>query len=340
MHSHGRKAKSIVAIVGAESLLGKEIREVIEASKLDVAVKLIGPTDAEEASILTRGRDEPLVMTSLQAADLSNARVVVLAGSLESNRKAYEHVKRTSSKTLVIDANGGLEDDPETRIRAPILEPPGYAPGGAIQAIAHPAAIALALFLIHLQKAAPIRRVVAEIFEPASERGQAGLDELQKQTAGLLSFKPLPKEVFDAQVSFNMLPQFGSDSIHSLDEIELRISRHLASLLAAAGSAPIPSLRVIQAPVFHGYSISSWVEFENRPDHPAIARALASEGIDVRTKNVEAPTNVGVAGQSGITVGAIVPDRNDLKAGWFWIVADNLRIVADNALEVARAALE
>lgn len=340
MHSHSSKAKPIVAIVGAESLLGKEIREVIEASQLNVTVKLIAPADAEDASILTRGHDEPLVMTSLQAADLSNARAVVLAGSLESNRKAYEHLQKTSLKTLVIDANGGLEDDPETRIRAPILEPSGYVPGGSIQAIAHPAAIALALFLVRLQKTAPIRRSVAEVFEPASERGQAGLDELQKQTAGLLSFKPLPKGVFDAQVSFNMLPQYGSDSIHSLDEIELRISRHLASLLAAAGSAPIPSLRVIQAPVFHGYSISCWVEFENRPDHAAIVKALASEGIDVRTENVEPPTNVGVAGQSGITVGAIAPDRNDLKAGWFWIVADNLRIVADNALEVARAMLE
>ena len=76
-----------------------------------------------------------------------------------------------------------------------------------------------------------------EIFEPVSERGKAGIDELQKQAVALLSFKPLPKAVFDAQVSFNMLSQYGSDAPLSLEEIELKIDRHLASLLAASRRA-------------------------------------------------------------------------------------------------------
>ena len=62
-----------------------------------------------------------------------------------------------------------------------------------MQTIAHPAAIAIALLLTHLQKAGAIRRSVIEIFEPVSERGKAGIDELQKQTVALLSFKPLPE---------------------------------------------------------------------------------------------------------------------------------------------------
>ena len=35
--------------------------------------------------------------------------------------------------------------------------------------------------------------------------------------------------------------------------MEARIERHLASLLALTGQAPMPSLRLIQAPVFHGH---------------------------------------------------------------------------------------
>jgi aspartate-semialdehyde dehydrogenase len=163
------------------------------------------------------------------------------------------------------------------------------------------------------------------------------VDELQKQTVGLLSFKPLPKEIFDTQVSFNMLTRYGSDSRHSLHEAELKIDRHLASLLAGAGSVPMPSLRLIQAPVFHGYSISVWVEFESNPGVERIVETLASNKIiDVRTEDQEPPANVGVAGQSGITVGAINPDRNHPRACWFWVVADNLRLSAENALEVAR----
>jgi len=153
---------------------------------------------------------------------------------------------------------------------------------------------------------------------------------------GLLSFKPLQKDVYDAQVSFNMLAQYGSDSPHSLGAIESKIDRHLASLLAGAGTVPMPSLHLIQAPVFHGYSMSLWVEFEADADLETIEQGLASSEIDVRGKEHEPPTNVGVAGQSGITVGAIVPDRNQSRACWFWMVADNFRIAAENAAEVAR----
>ena len=339
MHSHRSTSQPTVAVVGGESLLGKEVRELLESSDLGANIKLVA-ADEEDASIITRGEDEPLLISSLAAADLGEARIAILAGSRESSRKAYERIRKASPAPVVIDVSGGLEDRPETRLRAPMVEPPGHRVSSAVQEIAHPAAIALALFLTQLQKAGTVRRAVVNIFEPVSERGQAGIDELQKQTVGLLSFKPLAKDVFDTQVSFNMLPQYGSDSQHSLGEIELKIDRHLASLLAGAGSVPMPSLRVFHAPVFHGYSMSVWVEFENNLDVEAIERALESSHIDVRGKEHEPPSNVGVAGQGGITVGAIAPDRNQPRACWFWMGADNLRIAAENATEVARELLK
>jgi aspartate-semialdehyde dehydrogenase len=339
MHIHRGTSKSAIAVVGGESLLGKDVRELLESSALNANIKLIAADESENASIIARGRDEPILITSLQAADLDTARIAILAGSAESSRKAYERIRSAKPAPVVIDLSGALEDRPETRLRAPMVEPAGYHVKSPIHAIAHPASIAIALFLIHLQKAGTIRRSVINIFEPVSERGQAGLDELQKQTAGLLSFKPLAKEVFDAQVSFNMLTEYGSDSAHSLTEIELKIDRHLASLLATAGAAPMPSFHLIQAPVFHGYSISVWTEFEKNPGVETIERALASTNIDVRGKEHEPPTNVGVAGQSGITVGSVVVDRNEPRACWSWLAADNFRIVAENAVEVARELL-
>ena len=95
----------------------------------------------------------------------------------------------------------------------------------------------------------------------------------------------------------------------ALEESELRIERHLASLLALPGEgegAPMPSLRLIQAPVFHGYSFSAWVEFEANPGLEALESGLAMESIEVRGDDFEPPTNVGQAGQGGIAVGAII----------------------------------
>jgi aspartate-semialdehyde dehydrogenase len=343
MHAHRSSSRSSIAIVGGETLLGKEVHELLETRKIPANIQLVASFETDDSgnptSILTAGKEEPLVMTSIQAADLGAAQIVILATSKESGQKVYEKIQAAKTAPVVIDLTGALEDLAETRLRAPMVEPVGFEAKGPVQTIAHPAAIAIALLLTHLQKARPIRRSVIEIFEPVSERGKAGIDELQKQAVALLSFKPLPKAVFDAQVSFNMLSQYGSEAPLSLQEIELKIDRHLASLLADGGAA-MPSLRLIQAPVFHGYSISVWVEFEENPGMNSIFQALGSSNVDVRTEDHEPPTNVGVAGQGGITVGSISQDRNQPRAWWLWMVTDNLQIVAENAGEVVREYLE
>lgn len=334
MHAH--RSKASIAIVGGETLAGKEIHELLEARKLDA--ELIASPEPENATILTRSKDEPVVMQPFQAADLSAARILILAADPETSRAAYEKIRDAKPGPVAIDVGGALEDLAESRLRAPMVEAPGFQAEAQVHAfkvhtIAHPAAIAIALLLTHLEKARKIRRAVIEIFEPVSERGKAGIDELQKQTVALLSFKPLPKEIFDAQAAFSMLSQYGAEAPQSLEEIELKIGRHLASLLGPSG-APMPSLRLIHAPVFHGYSISAWVEFEENPGMDGIFQALGSAHIDVRTRDHEPPTNVGVAGQSGITVGSIAQDRNQPRAWWFWMAADNLQIMAESAAEV------
>ncbi len=341
-HAHRSPRRGSIAIVGGDTLLGKEVHELLEARKFDV--NLVASLDTAEgtSSILTEASDEPLVMASLESADLRSVDVVILAASKETSHKAYDMIRGATPAPIVIDLTGSLEDLAESRLRAPMIEAAGFEAKAPIQTIAHPAAIAIALLLTHLAKAQAIRRSVVEIFEPVSERGKAGIDELQKQTVALLSFKPLPKELFDAQVSFNMLSEYGSEAPQSLEDVEMKIDRHLASLLASKdkGGAPMPSLRLIQAPVFHGYSISAWIEFEENPGMDSIFQALGSSHIDVRTTDHEPPTNVGVAGQGGITVGSIAQDRNQPRAWWFWMAADNLQIVAENAGEVVREYLE
>jgi aspartate-semialdehyde dehydrogenase len=78
------------------------------------------------------------------------------------------------------------------------------------------------------------------------------------------------------------------------------------------------------------------VQFESNPGVEALESSLLAGAIEVRGMEVEPPNNVGQAGQSGIAVGAIEPDRNDPDACWFWLVADNLRLMAENAVAVAR----
>ncbi len=244
----------------------------------------------------------------------------------------------------MIDLTYAAEDDPDARVRAPMVENEDFrADHGGPQIVAHPAAIAVGAILKRLHETWPIERAIVHIFEPASERGTAGLEELQQQTLSLLSFKPLNKAVFDAQLSFALLARLGSEASLALEAVEERIERHLASLLERLDGVPMPSLRLIQAPVFHGYSFSLWVEFwtesQTAPGTSDIEEAMNQPPFDIRTSDMEPPNNVGVAGQTGISLGAISPDRNSASAFWIWAAADNLRLSAENAASIAAGVL-
>jgi aspartate-semialdehyde dehydrogenase len=331
------RGKPVAAIVGGSSLLGREIRDLLAGGP--VQTKLIG-ADAIEAGTLTEEAGEPVVMTALDEENLAGARVAFLAGSAESSRKALEMVARLNPAPALIDVTYVLEERPAAQVRAPMVEPAsfGFSPR-AEHVVAHPAAIALALVLVRLSRIRPIRRSIAHVFEPASERGQRGVDELHKQTVSLLTFQKLSKELYDEQVGFNLLARYGSGAAVSMESVELRIERHLASLLALNGAISMPSLRLVQAPVFHGHSLSLWVEFEETIDAQTLEQALAGEHVDVRGADLDAPNIVGMAGQDGIAVGAIVPDRNHPAAAWLWAAEDNIRLMAQNAVAVARALL-
>jgi aspartate-semialdehyde dehydrogenase len=289
-------------------------------------------------AVVSQEDGEPVVISALDEENLLGARAVFLAGTRGSSRKAYELLAAHEPAPVIVDLSRGLEDHAGARLRSPLAETPGAPPSAAIHVIAHPAASVLALFLGRLAARYRILRAVAQIFEPVSERGQRGIDELQQQTVSLLSFRKLPSEVFDVQAGFNLLPRYGDGAAEKLEDIEAGIERHLATLLMS-GPAPMPSLRLAHAPVFHGYSMSVWAQFDGRPGIRPLAEALACAQIDVRREDQEAPSNVGVAGQSGFTVGAIESDRNDPQAAWFWIAADNLRVVAEDAAAVARQLL-
>jgi aspartate-semialdehyde dehydrogenase len=325
-------AEPVIALVGPDTLLGREIRDQISETNFQAEVRLLTEAEGEFGKLTDIG-GEASVLTRFTVDALEGASAIVLAGSVEAGLL----VSGLPGKVPIVDLGGSLEDQPRARLRAPLLEPHDFrvAPD-AIQVIAHPAAIALGLVLSRIHQVFPIRRSVVTVFEPASERGSAGIEELQQQTVNLLAFKPLPKKVYDAQLSYSMLAQFGEEAPLSLAEIEARVERHLATLLSFSSGAPVPSLRLIQAPVFHGYSFSIWLEFETNPGVAALRQILNEPPIEVHGTELEPPNNVSTAGQTGVAVGAISSDRNEPRAVWMWMAADNLRLVSENAVLVLR----
>jgi len=319
-------------LIGGETLAGKEIRELVDERKLPIELALASAEASER--ILSESDGELFVIAPLDAAAVEEASVIILAGAAGTHILAREMVLAAKDAPVLVDATGALEDLPEARLCAPVLEHMPACGKNMIYVPAHPVALALARILKAL-RSMPATESVATVFEPASERGSVGIDELHKQTINLFNFQTLPKEVFDAQVAYNLLPRWGDDAPDSLASVQSRIEDELTSLTGPLGLRP-SSVRLIQAPVFHSYVMSVWLRFDSpEVNAGAISKALADAGFEVRDNDVEPGTNSGVAGQSGMTVSDIAADRTNERAFWLWVAFDNLRARADNALLTA-----
>jgi aspartate-semialdehyde dehydrogenase len=182
-------------------------------------------------------------------------------------------------------------------------------------------------------KAGKIQRMVANVFEPASESGQKGMDELHEQTVNLLSFQELPKKVYDVQIAFNMLARYGQSSNLSLQRVSERILKHYRHV---SRGAPEPALQVLQAPVFHGHGLSVYLEFDNPVSVADVAQSLPGDHVVISSTPEDSPTNVSAAGQGDILV-SITQDASHRNGIWLWITTDNLRVAALTAVECAES---
>jgi aspartate-semialdehyde dehydrogenase len=197
--------------------------------------------------------------------------------------------------------------------------------------VAHPAATVLALLALRSEKVGKIQRMVATVFEPASENGQKGMDELHEQTVNLLSFQELPKNVFDIQVAFNLVARYGQRSELALEAVSERIRNHYKQI---AHGATEPALQVLQAPVFHGHGFSVYLEMEKAVSSEELSQALAGEHVVLSGSPEDTPTNVSAAGQGDILV-TLTIDPNHKNGVWLWATTDNLRVAALSAVECA-----
>jgi aspartate-semialdehyde dehydrogenase len=281
--------------------------------------------------------DEISFIQSVRAEQFEHVDFTFFASDEECTRKNWKRARDAGS--AIVDLSSVLEEEAGATVRSLWVErergqiaPPDLQPGPCITA--HPVAVTLALLLVRAKKAGAIRRVVATVLEPASEHGQRGMDELHQQTVNLLSFQPLPKDVYDAQVAFNMVARYGQKSQPALGSVEARILRHYRKI--AGDDAPQPSVMLLQGPIFHGHALAIFLEMESSVDVQALSQVLAGDHVTIPGADDDPPSNVSSAGQPDILL-SLKTDPAHPNGIWLWAAADNLRISALTAVECAES---
>ena len=327
-----------IAIVGAGSLRGKELNEVLPGSAFSAAeIVLIG--DDSQAGQIEASGDEATFIQSINRNSFEHIDFAFFVGAQEVTKKHWHDVLRAGAS--IVDLSYVLEGQPGVLVRAPWLAgPTAAAPQGedlnlSTLAVvpAHPVALALGLIMSHLEELGHVRAASATVLEAASEYGREAINELHQQTVSLLNFQSLPKEVYEEQVAFNVVPSFGDSK--ALGQSEARIRRHYA--LIRSGRIADVGIQLLHAPVFHGAGLSLAFEFDEAVSHEQVETALSSEHIEVVPADVDPPNNLSSAGQSEVMVCVRTEDGTDQPAKRFWIWAsfDNLRIASLNAVACA-----
>lgn len=330
-----------VAIVGASSLLGKELKQVLEDRRFPaIDIELLDASVM--AGTLTEAGGEPTFIRAIDEDSFQGARFVFFAGNAGDTEQNWRAAQRAGA--TVIDLTGCPSVSPSVAwipALAAALPPSRNGSGAAKNyAVSSPsAAVIIACTLaVGLAPFQP-QRTIALLFPPVSERDQEGIDELESQTASLLSFREIGRQVFDAQVAFNLLAHYGAASKPRLADVRAAVARDVAAYLD--GRVPVPAIQLLQAPVFYGYAFAAYADLgsadlgRNAASSEAIAASFAGLGAKILAADDPAPDNVTVAGESQIQLGHITADPNIAGGVWLWGVADHLRLTATNAVRIA-----
>jgi len=369
-----------VGVVGASSLLGKELLTVLREQAFPISRLVTFESDEEEPDLPIvdlRGESQAAIedrevseseldFAFLAARPHPLPAFLASAESLRAGRQPADNGGRAHCR--VIDLTGeelgkgpdeeltaspaeGAAVSPWQVVSVPFLDrlyparvaaerpvngrpsPEAGAPSFIVSA--HPAVIMISSLLLRVAARFRLERAVAQVFVSASEIGPRAIEELQKQTVGLLSFQKIPNKVFGEQLAFNLLARLGKSGEPALSHLESRLREQLRRYLG--GRVPLPALRLVQVPVFYSMALSLYLETAQPVTAEEIAAALPSERLHVRRLSQDPPTQVEAVGSNDILVDAVAGDAAHPNGMWLWAVADNLRLAAMNAVEIAKS---
>jgi aspartate-semialdehyde dehydrogenase len=315
-----RKSPNI-AIVGSTSLLGKELREMLEDRGLPRGRLALFETE-EYAGLLQEFAGDIQITQVISPNALEDIDIAFFTCSPEIMQSYVASGARFPELTIDLTQTG----------QAGILFLHGISASGVLRRKGyyvnpHPGAIVLGRVLSDLHNKFVVKSAAVTVLEPASERGNAGVDELQEQTVSLLNFQQVENKVFGAQLAFNILPEQETSA-----RTEWRIAEQLGEILGK--TFPKPIITALQAPVFHSHAFSIFVQLLAAPPIEELSAHLGRNLRFSTAASSGGPSPVGVVGTETIHIGRVQSlPSGDTYA--LWVVADNLRIAASNAIQTA-----
>ena len=334
------KKKPKLALIGTDSLRGKEIKNVLDRKRLGVFdLEFFDPEVKEEFAKLTEFKKQPKVIHGTAGDALAGMDLVFLAADKETNRALALRAEELGFRA--IDLSETFNDREDIPLVVAGVNDDGLNLGtGRIVANPHALTIILSHLFHLIISEIGLAKAVVFVLQPASAFDDAGIQELAGQSVALLNGSPPKKKVFKEQVAFNILSHTELPDAGGFCPSERQIAAEIRRVLS------LPSLplfvSIIQAPIFHTYSVMAYVETEKETDMAALENLFCGDASFKLTAFREgcSATSLTVSGKDEIFIGQIKKEESSPRSFGVWLVADNLVLgSALNAFDLAKRML-
>ncbi len=325
-----------VALFDATTLTAKAVKDHLLARSFPIASMRLFTSSSDPDSNLSEFGGEAMLVTEPDPDALGPVDVAFLCGTRQD---AARYLDWPGTKGFVAIDLTTLSNaaDGVPLVNAGV-NPEAINPRPGLIAVPHPIAQLLSSLLAPIARHCGLAEATAVVFQPASEAGDAGIEELYQQTVGLLNFQDLPNRIFGRQLAFNLIPSFYFDA--GLAPGGARPPDLAREVLKVTGGRYGLSLEVVLAPVFHCHAVLVRLVLPSGARREDLLSSLALGGEIRVTGEGEAATPVERAGKAGIVVSGAPPASGE-AAFWIWAVNDNLQTgTARNAVRIAESLLD
>ena len=198
-----KKAKYIVAVVGATGAVGNEMIATLEQRNFPVEkIRLFASERSEGKTLEFQGNEIPV--ESLNESSFKGIDIALFSAGAERS-KTWAPVAAKSG-CVVVDNSSQWRMDPEVPLVVPEVNSHDLKWHKGIIANPNCSTIQMVVVLKPIHDAAKIKRVVVTTFQSVSGTGKKAMDELLQQTTDILNFKEAKCNVYPHQIAFNVLP--------------------------------------------------------------------------------------------------------------------------------------
>lgn len=263
-----------LAVVGPTGVVGREVLSTLLEEEFPAEQLTLLGSERSEGTEVEYG-EESLEVEKASADAFRGKNAVIFATPAEVSRTLAPAAQAAGA--WAIDLSEAFRGDPKIPLVLPGLNDQALDASFTGRIVCVPGALTAGLLLplAPLRSSFGLSAVQATIMAGASLAGQRGIDELEKQTTGLLSGKEIEPVVFPHRLAFNLVPQVGELSGAASAE-ERAVSQEASRLWADPPGPPAISLTAVQAPIFHGVLLTVYARLDKPASIDEVRSALKS----------------------------------------------------------------